>query len=307
MCKRDQRVNSLEALGQQTTSPQCINNLVQHTADVTWRDTAPASPDTAFAVDSSTKGSSRSPMDLEIDPEEYRQSEIQSKNLDMASCQQLSMAKGVLAAIQPRRVPPCLRIPSAPATLQHTVNLNVVSSYSYCLDCSPDVQRIGPSNEPCSKPSVARRCASASLQYEPCWAPELDVVPLTLVHSTPEPFSACQHPAAFDSDTKSSAADAHLPPAFQLLATADAAVIIGRTEHTWTNRPPSGCWADGRLSCSSAPSLCSGSECSVTRNKLLVVAQGMPASMQRPHWSLSDFWISKRLYKGYASSVYHVR
>jgi hypothetical protein len=28
--------------------------------------------------------------------------------------------------------------------------------------------------------------------------------------------------------------------------------------------------------------------------------------MQRTQWSLSDFWISKRLYRGYASSVYHV-
>jgi hypothetical protein len=40
--------------------------------------------------------------------------------------------------------------------------------------------------------------------------------------------------------------------------------------------------------------------------QLLVVSPALPAGMQRTQWSLSDFWISQRLYRGYASSVYHV-
>ena len=43
------------------------------------------------------------------------------------------------------------------------------------------------------------------------------------------------------------------------------------------------------------------------KNKLLALSPNLPANMARKYWSLSDYSIGRKMYTGYASTVYQVR
>lgn len=43
------------------------------------------------------------------------------------------------------------------------------------------------------------------------------------------------------------------------------------------------------------------------QNKILSMAASLPNRMARKHWCLSDYSIVRKLYTGYASTVYQVR
>jgi hypothetical protein len=139
------------------------------------------------------------------------------------------------------------------------------------------------------------------------------------IHSTPVPCA----PGVFGQ--RSAPLQAPLlapPPAFQLASFAATAAAVGCISEPLPQLPPQRVQLapvdSSRAGSSSAEKdsvrgAVQGAEaappaepCSSEPAQVLVVSPALPAGMQRTQWSLSDFWISKRLYRGYASSVYHV-
>uniref|UniRef100_A0A383WCC8 Protein kinase domain-containing protein n=1 Tax=Tetradesmus obliquus TaxID=3088 RepID=A0A383WCC8_TETOB len=242
------------------------------------------------------------------------------------------------AQVEQRRRPvlPCLQLPC----LQPTSSSNSGDSSSQissrnshpdskATDCSssPDVQ--------CSAgkmPAVGLRLhrhSDGSVQQRPQPPPQVDsrwggeadaAAACQRIHSSPAPCARDpsdvfgQHSAPLPAPLLAP------PPAFQLASFAATAAAVGcvvseplaqLAQHSpaVSNSSAAGSPSTGQVAAQrparGAVEASAAEPCSPGPTQLLVVSPLLPAGMQRTQWSLSDFWISKRLYRGYASSVYH--
>lgn len=243
------------------------------------------------------------------------------------------------AQVEQRRRPvlPCLQLPC----LQPTSSSNCGDSSSQissrnshpdskATDCSssPDVQcsagkmpAVGLRLHRNSDGSVQQR-PQPPLQVDSRWGGEADAAAACQrIHSSPAPCARDpsdvfgQHSAPLPAPLLAP------PPAFQLASFAATAAAVGcvvseplaqLAQHSpaVSNSSAAGSPSTGQVAAQrparGAVEASAAEPCSFGPTQLLVVSPLLPAGMQRTQWSLSDFWISKRLYRGYASSVYHV-
>ncbi|KAF6259284.1 kinase-like domain-containing protein [Scenedesmus sp. NREL 46B-D3] len=259
-----------------------------------------------------------------------------AKGSDAARSQQqrVQVHQAPQAGQRRRPVLPCLQLPCLQPTSysnagSQDTSTHPNSSSADCDSCGADVQRSAAKAPSRSLRQHRHSDGSVRQQQQPqqlgsSWESKLAAQPACQrINSSPAPSSRDalgmygQHSASLPGPLLA------LPPAFQLTSGSlvTAAAAAGCSSEVLSQLPPQrsnsavlsssaagSLGTDGLLAGGpvQGPAAIGPAGLSSPRpTQLLVVSPALPVGMQRAQWRLSDFWISQRLYQGYASSVYH--
>lgn len=256
-----------------------------------------------------TPSSLRSSLDWELDIAD-EQLPVNGKDPDAAGAgQHMQQYPQLHGQHHRRQAPPCLQVPcphdsptspeGTPATA--TPHFGPLSQSTYmadCATCSPDVRRGSSSKagRALRRHSHAKPLQEHRQQQDDSWPCDVEG-PCPRMHSAPAALPASvsgQHTVPLPV----------VPPAaFKTLAPYVAAAMASSPE---CNQQQYQLGSMLEIVDAMLPGSPQGA-CSHKQTQLLVVPPSIPADMQRSRWCLAEFWISQRLYKGFASSVYHVR
>lgn len=314
MCLLRGDADNSEEIPRQTT--KCTNQhakgCLQQELYVSWDDhRASASTPTSVSAETSDKRSMSHGslvLDLELTPEQQEEGcqstdTMQLQRGQHAANANMSVAKSEFSA------PSGLRVSSAPAAMrfvshQNTADGLLLPSSISCLDdcsaCSPDIERSDASQETQTRWFENRQRASTLCHRNVSRAEAADM------HSAPASSGWLALPISGKPPARSPASESHMaagllvPPAFHMLSATNGVAASCGGLHKPAHLGPRSSTDDSECN-SMLDNTCSDP------GKLLVMSPGMPDGMRRSNWSLSGFWICRRLYNGYASSVYHVR